>query len=88
MTIRNDQEARQFAEMLAVPQKAGPPPCPLCHESHVLEQRCASRAGFGPLRELERSPRRHPTSPTFSRSSRSHSSVRSRGSAQGPGRGL
>src|SRR3954470_7431209 len=79
MTIRNDQQARQFAEMLAVPRKSGPPPCPLCDESHMLEQPCAPRDGFGPARERERSSRRHLTSPTFSRSNRSHSSARSRG---------
>jgi hypothetical protein len=36
-----DQEAREFVEMLAVPEAAEPPPCPNCGRGHPLEIRCA-----------------------------------------------
>jgi hypothetical protein len=36
----NEQQAREFVEMLAVPKPAVPPPCPLCGEHHPLEARC------------------------------------------------
>jgi hypothetical protein len=36
-----DQEAREFVEMLAVPEAAEPPPCPICGRGHPLETRCA-----------------------------------------------
>jgi hypothetical protein len=36
-----DLRARQFVEMLAVPQPSAPPPCPLCGHRHTLEQRCS-----------------------------------------------
>ena len=36
-----DQEAREFVEMLAVPEEAEPPPCPICGFEHPLETRCA-----------------------------------------------
>jgi hypothetical protein len=36
-----DQEAREFVEMLAVPEAAEPPPCPICGRDHPLETRCA-----------------------------------------------
>jgi hypothetical protein len=35
-----DQEAREFVEMLAVPETAEPPPCPICGRGHPLETRC------------------------------------------------
>jgi len=35
-----DQEAREFVEMLAVPEAAEPPPCPICGCGHPLETRC------------------------------------------------
>jgi hypothetical protein len=35
-----DQEIRQFVEILAVPDPADPPACPLCGHSHRLESRC------------------------------------------------
>jgi hypothetical protein len=37
-----DQEAREFVEMLAVPEAAEPPPCPVCGCGHPLETRCAN----------------------------------------------
>src|SRR5262245_53567387 len=36
-----DQQAREFVEMLAVPEAAGPPPCPICGCAHPLETGCA-----------------------------------------------
>jgi hypothetical protein len=36
-----DQEAREFVEMLAVPEAAEPPPCPICGRGHPLETSCA-----------------------------------------------
>jgi hypothetical protein len=36
-----DQEAREFVEMLAVPEAAEPPPCPICGRGHSLEAGCA-----------------------------------------------
>ena len=36
-----DQEAREFVEMLAVPEAAEPPPCPICGCRHPLETSCA-----------------------------------------------
>ena len=48
----NEQQAREFVEMLAVPEAADPPPCPLCGDIHELETNCGtSSAGF----ELARS---------------------------------
>ena len=35
-----DQQAREFVEMLAVPQATDPPPCPICGSSHQLEVAC------------------------------------------------
>jgi hypothetical protein len=35
-----DHDVREFVEMLAVPEPADPPPCPLCGEHHPLETRC------------------------------------------------
>jgi len=35
-----EQEAREFVEMLAVPEAAEPPPCPICGCGHPLESRC------------------------------------------------
>jgi hypothetical protein len=37
----SDQEAREFVEMLAVPEAAEPPSCPICGRDHPLEARCA-----------------------------------------------
>jgi phage/plasmid primase-like uncharacterized protein len=39
-----DQEAREFLERLAVPNRTQPPPCPLCGGQHQLELRCAELA--------------------------------------------
>ena len=36
-----DQEAREFVEMLAVPEAAETPPCPICGRGHPLETSCA-----------------------------------------------
>jgi hypothetical protein len=36
-----DQEAREFVEMLAVPETPQPPPCPLCGVEHPLESGCS-----------------------------------------------
>jgi hypothetical protein len=36
----NEQKVREFVEMLAVPEPADPPPCPICGESHRLETQC------------------------------------------------
>jgi hypothetical protein len=36
-----DQQAREFVEMLAVPEAAAPPPCPICGRGHRLETSCA-----------------------------------------------
>jgi hypothetical protein len=36
-----DQEAREFVEMLAVPEAADSAPCPVCGCGHPLETRCA-----------------------------------------------
>lgn len=36
----NDQQAREFVEMLAVPESTNPPPCPICGHSHPLETGC------------------------------------------------
>ena len=44
----NDQQAREFVEMLAVPERTAPPPCPLCGTGHALEARCG--IDRGPLR--------------------------------------
>jgi hypothetical protein len=46
-----EQEAREFIEMLAVPERSQPPPCPLCQTRHRLELRCAGerRAPAGAL---------------------------------------
>ena len=38
-----DQDVREFVEMLAVPEPADPPPCPLCGHSHPLETMCVPR---------------------------------------------
>ena len=37
----SEQEAREFVEMLAVPDAPAPPPCPLCGRGHPLETSCA-----------------------------------------------
>jgi hypothetical protein len=37
----NEQQAREFVEMLAVPEAADPPPCPLCGHRHQLETKCS-----------------------------------------------
>jgi hypothetical protein len=42
----NEQQAREFVEMLAVPEAADPPPCPLCGDRHELEARCFEAASF------------------------------------------
>ncbi len=39
-----DQEAREFLEQLAVPNRTQPPPCPLCAGQHQLELRCVEPA--------------------------------------------
>jgi hypothetical protein len=36
-----EQEAREFVELLAVPEAAEPPPCPICGCGHPLETGCA-----------------------------------------------
>jgi hypothetical protein len=36
----NEQQVREFVEMLAVPAPTDPPPCPLCGEHHRLETSC------------------------------------------------
>jgi hypothetical protein len=50
-----DQEAREFVEMLAVPEAAEPPPCPICGRGHPLDTGCAlstdSRPEAAGLRE-------------------------------------
>jgi hypothetical protein len=38
----NEQQAREFVEMLAVPEAADPPPCPLCGHLHRLETKCST----------------------------------------------
>jgi hypothetical protein len=38
----NEQQAREFVEMLAVPEAADPPPCPLCGHRHQLETKCSA----------------------------------------------
>ena len=38
----NEQQAREFVEMLAVPEAADPPPCPLCGGMHALETKCSA----------------------------------------------
>ena len=47
----NEQQAREFVEMLAVPEAADPPPCPLCGHRHQLETVCSalSHAARGAL---------------------------------------
>ena len=35
-----DQEAREFVEMLAVPEASEPPACPICGRGHPLETSC------------------------------------------------
>jgi hypothetical protein len=37
-----EQQAREFVELLAVPDTAEPPPCPICGCGHPLETRCAN----------------------------------------------
>ena len=37
----NEQQAREFVEMLAVPETADSPPCPLCGHKHQLETKCS-----------------------------------------------
>ena len=53
-----DQQAREFVEMLAVPEAPEPPPCPICGCGHPLETRCAHltdrRPGAAGLREQAR----------------------------------
>jgi hypothetical protein len=39
-----DQQAREFLQRLAVPERTAAPPCPLCQSRHRLESRCAERA--------------------------------------------
>ena len=48
MNIRSDEQAREFAEMLAVPWPTASPTCPVCGQSHALEQPCAPHLGFWP----------------------------------------
>jgi len=43
-----DQQAREFVEMLAVPQDTDPPPCPICGFRHQLEAACALPQQDGP----------------------------------------
>jgi hypothetical protein len=38
----NEQQAREFVEMLAVPEAPDPPPCPLCGHPHQLETKCST----------------------------------------------
>jgi hypothetical protein len=38
-----EQEAREFVELLAVPESAEPPPCPICGCGHPLETPCPIR---------------------------------------------
>jgi len=40
----NEQQAREFVEMLAVPEAADSPPCPLCGGRHALETKCLTPA--------------------------------------------
>jgi len=47
----NEQQAREFVEMLAVPEAADSPPCPLCGHGHELETLC-SAVGFAAGRPL------------------------------------
>ena len=35
-----DQQAREFVEMLAVPDSTSCPPCPICGRNHSLETGC------------------------------------------------
>jgi len=42
-----DQQAREFVETLAVPQRTSPPPCPICGHSHLLETKCVLTRGEG-----------------------------------------
>jgi len=46
-----DQEAREFVELLAVPDSTDPPLCPLCGQDHPLEMRCErpSQDGEAPV---------------------------------------
>jgi hypothetical protein len=41
----NDQEAREFVEMLAVPASPEPPLCPIGGFAHPLESRCSPANG-------------------------------------------
>ena len=43
----NEQQVREFVEMLAVPAPTEPPPCPLCGEQHRLETACAGSTRNG-----------------------------------------
>ena len=38
----NEQQAREFVEMLAVPEAADPPPRPLCGHRHEVETECSA----------------------------------------------
>jgi hypothetical protein len=40
-----EQEAREFVELLAAPEAAEPPPCPICGCGHPLETPCPIHAG-------------------------------------------
>lgn len=42
----NDQEAREFVEMLAVPESPAPPLCPICGRAHPLETQCLNAIAF------------------------------------------
>jgi hypothetical protein len=44
-----DQQAREFVEALAVPQRTSPPQCPICGHSHPLEAKCVLTHGDGAL---------------------------------------
>ena len=48
-----DQEAREFVQMLAVPQSTDPPPCPLCGRNHQLEAGCVLSSREGQVFHLE-----------------------------------
>ena len=41
----NEQKAREFVEILAVPEPTDPSPCPLCGQTHPLETRCRHSTG-------------------------------------------
>jgi hypothetical protein len=59
-----DQEAREFVEMLAVPEASEPPACPICGCGHPLETSCGaldrppSRSGRAAGAAISRAPGR------------------------------